>query len=136
MGWGCAARQAACCPGADTYLLGAVPAGVVASENGSHLLRRATEELHANGRGGSTPLSRRRRIRFLRQCLEEPRGLPSWKETLSEWSGCVGVGLIPLITNLTVAVFTEEPKGRESLSSGVFLGETFLFCFVTTAAAW
>jgi 2',3'-cyclic-nucleotide 2'-phosphodiesterase len=48
-------RQAACCPGADTYLLGAVPAGVVAPAYCAHLLRRATEELHANGRGGSAP---------------------------------------------------------------------------------
>ena len=62
--------------------------------------------------------------------------MPPWKETLSEWSGCIGLGLIPFITNLAVAIFTEEPRIRAALlSAGVFLSETFLFCFVTTAAS-
>ena len=46
-------------PGADTYLLGAVPIGVVASIYGAHLLRRATRELQADGRGGSARTSRK-----------------------------------------------------------------------------
>ena len=53
-------------PGADTYLLGAVPVGVVASIYGAHLLRRATRELQADGRGGSArnaDLGGRREVR-------------------------------------------------------------------------
>ncbi len=48
-------RQAACYPGADTYLMGAISVGVVASTRGAHLLWRATVGLRANGRGGPTP---------------------------------------------------------------------------------
>jgi hypothetical protein len=43
-----------CYPGADTYLMGAVSVGVVASVYGSHLQWRAAEVLSADGRGGST----------------------------------------------------------------------------------
>lgn len=64
------------------------------------------------------------------------RDAPPWSETLSEWFGCVGVGLVPLLTNLAVAVVIEEPRIRAVLLSlGVFLGEIFLLCFVTTAAS-
>ena len=44
-------------PGADTYLMGAVPVGAVAPVHGAHLLRRATREFHADGRGGSARTS-------------------------------------------------------------------------------
>jgi hypothetical protein len=64
------------------------------------------------------------------------RDVPPWSETLSEWFGCIGVGLIPLLTNLAVAIFVEQPRIRAVLLSlGVFLGEIFLLCFVTIAAS-
>jgi hypothetical protein len=59
------------------------------------------------------------------------RDAPPWSETLSEWFGCVGVGLIPLLTNLAVAVVIEEPGIRAILLSlGAFLGE--IFCGVSS----
>jgi hypothetical protein len=62
--------------------------------------------------------------------------LPPWKETLSEWFGCVGVGLVPLLTNIAVAIFIEAPRIRAVLLSvGAFLNEIFLLCFVTIAAS-
>src|ERR1700730_5486483 len=54
-GWGCVGHDAAYSPGADSYLLGAVSVEAVVSTHGAHLLRRATEGLQADGRGGFTP---------------------------------------------------------------------------------
>ena len=83
-------------PGADTYLLGAVPVGVVASIHGAHLLRRATRELQADGRGGSIPtcpslrrgrscvniLLLRRRRRAVRAAMRSKAHLPGLRREL------------------------------------------------------
>lgn len=68
--------------------------------------------------------------------MPTPDDRPPWTETLSEWSGCAGVGLVPLLTNLAVAVFIEQPRIRAILLSlGAFVSEAFIFCFVTIAAS-
>ena len=45
--WGCAVRKGACYPGADTYLMGVVPAGAVVPVHDSHLQWRAAEVLQS-----------------------------------------------------------------------------------------
>ena len=57
-------------------------------------------------------------------------------ETLSEWGGCVGVGLVPCLTNFATAFFAEDVRVQTNLLSiGTFMFEMFLFCMVTTAAS-
>lgn len=68
--------------------------------------------------------------------MPPPDDVPPWTETLSEWSGCAGVGLIPFLTNLAVAVFIEQPRMRAILlSRGALISEAYLFCFVTITAS-
>jgi hypothetical protein len=59
-----------------------------------------------------------------------------WKETLSEWMGCAGLGLIPLLCMLAAAFVTDDLKFHELLlSPEAVYRELMLFCVVTNAAS-
>jgi hypothetical protein len=56
-----------------------------------------------------------------------------WKETLSEWAGCAGLGLIPLLSSLATSVLTENPEIPIRLK--LVYRELILFCIVTNFAS-
>jgi hypothetical protein len=59
-----------------------------------------------------------------------------WKETLSEWAACAGLGLIPLVVAVVIAIMTDNERQREVILSVEFLcRELILFCIVTNAAS-
>jgi hypothetical protein len=59
----------------------------------------------------------------------------SWRETLSEWFACAGLGMIPLICALAIAMMTDNENMREALIREEFIfRELILFCIVTNAA--
>jgi hypothetical protein len=62
--------------------------------------------------------------------------MPKWRETFSEWTGCAGLGLIPLICMVAVGFLTNDPKYHDLLLdiNGLCL-ELVLFCVVTNAAS-
>jgi hypothetical protein len=61
---------------------------------------------------------------------------PSWGETLSEWTACAGLGLIPLFLALAIAGFTDSEAVRSSILTVEFISrELILFCIVTNAAS-
>jgi hypothetical protein len=66
--------------------------------------------------------------------LSDPEKDLPWAETISEWIGCVGIGFVPLLTNLILAIFEEERVREYALSLGAFIAEFFLFCLVTITA--
>jgi hypothetical protein len=62
--------------------------------------------------------------------------MPRWKETLSEWVACAGLGIIPLLCTLGVAYLTDNAQYHESLLRADYLyRELILFCIVTNAAS-
>ena len=56
-----------------------------------------------------------------------------WRETLSEWAGCAGLGLIPLLSSLATSVLTKNPEVPIQLK-GIYR-ELILFCIVTNFAS-
>ena len=58
-----------------------------------------------------------------------------WKETLSEWIACAGLGPYPS-SFLTVAAMTDSEPQRSAILSGRFLyRELIVFCIVTNSAS-
>ena len=60
-----------------------------------------------------------------------------WKETLSEWGGCAGLGLIPLLCTLLaalVALLTDNEYDLLIHPENVYR-ELILFCIVTNSAS-
>lgn len=61
--------------------------------------------------------------------------MPPWKETLSEWVACAGIGLIPLVCSLAIGYLTDIPQLHAVLLSWESIShELILFCIVTNAA--
>jgi hypothetical protein len=56
-----------------------------------------------------------------------------WRETLSEWAGCAGLGLIPLLSSLATSVLTKNPEIPIQLK--LIYRELILFCIVTNSAS-
>jgi hypothetical protein len=59
-----------------------------------------------------------------------------WRETLSEWASCAGLGLIPLLCMFAIAYLTDNQQLRNALLSAESIyHELILFCIVTNAAS-
>jgi hypothetical protein len=56
-----------------------------------------------------------------------------WKETLSEWGGCAGLGLIPLLCSVVTYVLATDPQFI--LEPKLIYRELILFCIVTNFAS-
>jgi len=49
-----------------------------------------------------------------------------WKETVSEWAGCAGLGLIPLLSSLATSILTKNPEFPLHLK--LIYRELILYC--------
>src|SRR5947209_16539895 len=58
---------------------------------------------------------------------------PPWSQTICEWIGCAGVGLVPALLNFITAALVERSR-PVLLSKEVLISEALLWCLVTVVA--